>query len=73
MFCRLPKPRTRSAVTNSWENKTASTLPSDAGEQRKLAVRLGYESLDAFREKYVDARESVHALYNQRVKSAAVS
>jgi len=54
-----------------WENKTASTLPSDAGEQRKFAVRLGYESLDAFREKYVEARETVHALYNQRVKSAA--
>jgi len=54
-----------------WENKTASTLPSDPGEQRKLAVRLGYESLDAFREKYVEARETVHALYNQHVKSAA--
>ena len=54
-----------------WENKTASTLPSDAGEQRKFAVRLGYESLDAFREKYVEARETVHALYDQRVKSAA--
>jgi glutamate-ammonia-ligase adenylyltransferase len=54
-----------------WENKTVSTLPSDAGEQRKLAVRLGYESLDAFREKYVEARETVHALYDQRVKSAA--
>jgi glutamate-ammonia-ligase adenylyltransferase len=54
-----------------WENKTVSTLPSDPGEQRKLAVRLGYESLDAFREKYVEARETVHALYNQRVKSAA--
>jgi len=56
-----------------WENKTASTLPRDPGEQRKLAVRLGYVSLDAFREKYVEARETVHALYNQRVKSAAVS
>ena len=54
-----------------WENKTVSTLPSDAGEQRKLALRLGYESLDAFREKYVEARETVHALYNQCVKSAA--
>ena len=54
-----------------WENKTASTLPSDPGEQRKLAVRLGYDSLDAFREKYVEARDTVHALYNQRVKSAA--
>src|SRR3984893_2380539 len=51
-----------------WENQTASTLPSDAGEQRKLAVRLGYESLDAFREKYVAARETVHALYNQKIK-----
>ena len=54
-----------------WENKTVSTLPSDPGEQRKLAVRLGYESLDAFREKYLEARETIHALYNQRVKSAA--
>ena len=54
-----------------WENKTVSTLPSEPSEQRKLAVRLGCEGLDAFREQYVDARETIHALYNRLVKSAA--
>jgi glutamate-ammonia-ligase adenylyltransferase len=54
-----------------WENKTVSTLPSEPSEQRKLAVRLGCEELDAFREQYLDARETIHALYNRLVKSAA--
>src|ERR1700719_3386480 len=53
-----------------WENQTVSTLPSDAGEQRKVAVRLGYEGLDAFRRAYVDARETIHRLYDRCVRSS---
>src|SRR5947207_13841663 len=33
-------------------------------EQRKLVVRLGYDEFDAFRERYVDARGTIHAFYN---------
>jgi glutamate-ammonia-ligase adenylyltransferase len=51
-----------------WENKSVSTLPADPNEQEKLARRLGYESLDIFTKEYVDARETIHALYEQRIK-----
>ena len=53
------------AVLRRYDNKSVSVLPSDPNEQRKLAIRLGYEEFDAFREKYVDARESIHALYDR--------
>ena len=33
-------------------------------EQRKLAVHLSYDEFDAFRERCVDARETIHAFYN---------
>jgi glutamate-ammonia-ligase adenylyltransferase len=56
-----------------WENKSISTLSSDPGEQRKLAVRLGYESLDAFSEKHVDARETIHRLYEHHVGKTLAS
>ncbi|MEP7015101.1 MAG: bifunctional [glutamate--ammonia ligase]-adenylyl-L-tyrosine phosphorylase/[glutamate--ammonia-ligase] adenylyltransferase [Verrucomicrobiota bacterium] len=53
------------------ENKSVSVLPSDPEEQRRLAVRLGYGNFDALERKYVAARETIHALYNRRVKDAA--
>jgi glutamate-ammonia-ligase adenylyltransferase len=56
------------AVLRRYDNKSVSVFPSDRNEQRKLAIRLGYEEFDAFREKYVDARESIHALYDQHIK-----
>jgi [glutamine synthetase] adenylyltransferase / [glutamine synthetase]-adenylyl-L-tyrosine phosphorylase len=56
-----------------WENKPVSTLPNDPSEQRKLAVRLGYQNFDALREKYVGARATIHALFDRRVKSATTS
>ena len=46
-----------------WENKSVSTLPSDKGEQERLAVRAGAKSLDAFAQSYRDARAGVHAIY----------
>ncbi len=54
-----------------YENKSVSAISDDPSEQRKLALRLGHQDLDAFREKYVDARETIHALYNLRVKNAS--
>ena len=61
------------SVLRRYESKTASTLPSDPSEQRKLAIRLGYDSFETFRRDYVDAREAIHALYEQHIRSVAVS
>jgi [glutamine synthetase] adenylyltransferase / [glutamine synthetase]-adenylyl-L-tyrosine phosphorylase len=59
------------SVLRRFDNKSISAFPSDPNEQRKLAIRLGHHDLDAFREKYLDARETIHALYNMRVKNAS--
>ena len=50
-----------------WENKSISSLPADEMEQRKLARRLGADSLDAFARRYREARESIHAVYTHYV------
>jgi [glutamine synthetase] adenylyltransferase / [glutamine synthetase]-adenylyl-L-tyrosine phosphorylase len=54
-----------------YENKATSSLPIDAGEQRKLAIRLGYDSFENFRRDYVRARDTVHALYERKIKRRA--
>ena len=59
------------SVLRRFENRAVSALPSDPDEQRKLAIRLGYEEFDVFRERYVDARETIHALYERRVRGAS--
>src|SRR5437867_2416421 len=43
------------AVLRRYDNKSVSVFPSDPNEQRKLAIRLGYEEFDVFRERNVDA------------------
>jgi len=45
-----------------WENKSVSSLPGEEVEQRKLARRVGADSLDAFATRYREARESIHAI-----------
>jgi glutamate-ammonia-ligase adenylyltransferase len=59
------------AVLRRYDNKSVSVFPSDPNEQPKLAIRLGYEEFDVFRERYVDARESIHALYDRHIKNAS--
>jgi glutamate-ammonia-ligase adenylyltransferase len=54
-----------------YENKAVSSLPTDSTEQRKLAVRLGFNVFERFNSDYVDARANVHALYQRKIKSAA--
>jgi [glutamine synthetase] adenylyltransferase / [glutamine synthetase]-adenylyl-L-tyrosine phosphorylase len=54
-----------------YENKGVSVISDNPTEQRKLAVRVGCPDLDGFRAKYVDARESIHALYNRHIKNAS--
>jgi glutamate-ammonia-ligase adenylyltransferase len=58
------------SVLRRFENRAVSALPSGPDEQRKLAIRLGNEEFDVFRERYVDARETIHALYERRVRGA---
>jgi glutamate-ammonia-ligase adenylyltransferase len=56
------------SVLRRYDNRSVSALPGDAGEQRKLAIRLGYYDIEAFRQKYGDARETIHAFYRRHVK-----
>ena len=55
------------SVLRRYENKTVSALPSDSSEQRKLAIRLGDYGFEAFRETYVAARDTIHAVYERQV------
>jgi [glutamine synthetase] adenylyltransferase / [glutamine synthetase]-adenylyl-L-tyrosine phosphorylase len=54
-----------------YENKAVSSFPIDPSEQRKLAIRLGYDSFENFRRDYVEARDTVHALYERKIKRRA--
>ena len=50
-----------------YENKTVSSLPNAPSAQQRLAIRLGYHNLETFRRNYIDARESIHTLYERHV------
>ena len=54
-----------------YENKGVSVISDNPSEQRKLAVRVGCPDLDGFRAKYVDARDSIHTLYNLHINNAS--
>ena len=54
-----------------YENKAVSSFPSDPSEQQRLAVRLGYDRFENFRRDYVDARGTIHALYERKIKASA--
>ncbi|HEY4256533.1 MAG TPA: bifunctional [glutamate--ammonia ligase]-adenylyl-L-tyrosine phosphorylase/[glutamate--ammonia-ligase] adenylyltransferase [Candidatus Udaeobacter sp.] len=55
-----------------YENKTVTALPRDAGEQRKVSVRVGYDDFEAFRRDYLDAREAIHALYEEHIRNKSL-
>jgi glutamate-ammonia-ligase adenylyltransferase len=57
------------SVLRRYENRAVSALPTDAEEQRRFAVRLGYHQLEDFRRDYLHAREAIHALYARYVKA----
>jgi glutamate-ammonia-ligase adenylyltransferase len=54
-------------VLRRYDNRGVSGLPSDPDEQRKFAIRLGYDEFGAFRRDYLDARNAIHALYQQHI------
>src|SRR6266496_4021766 len=53
-----------------YDNRGVSGLPSDPDEQRKFAIRLGYDEFGAFHRDYLDARNAIHAFYQQYITSA---
>ena len=55
------------SVLRRFENKAVSAVPSDPHEQQKLAARLGCDAFESFRHGYVDARDTIHALYERRI------
>ncbi len=55
------------SVLRRHENKSVSAFSSDPDEQRKLAIRLGYDTFETFRRDYVDARDKIHEVYLRHV------
>jgi glutamate-ammonia-ligase adenylyltransferase len=51
-----------------WENKSVSTLPASEMEQRKLASRVGADSIESFGRQYRAARESIHEIYSRYLR-----
>jgi glutamate-ammonia-ligase adenylyltransferase len=60
--------RSIESVLRRWENKSVSTLPADKTEQSKLALRVGAKSLDAFAQRYREARMTIHAIYSRYLR-----
>ena len=54
-----------------FENKNVSLLPAPADERDKLANRLDYREADLFEKDYRASRETIHDLYQRRIKSKA--
>ena len=54
-------------VLRRYDNRSISMLPSDPDEQRKFAIRLGYNEFDGFSRDYRDARQAIHALYQRQI------
>jgi [glutamine synthetase] adenylyltransferase / [glutamine synthetase]-adenylyl-L-tyrosine phosphorylase len=57
-------------VLRRYDNRSVSTLPCDPDEQRKFAIRLGYDDFDVFRRDYLTAREAIHAFYQRLIMPA---
>jgi glutamine synthetase adenylyltransferase len=60
--------RSVESVLRRWENKSVSKLPADKGEQSKLAFRVGAKSLDAFAQRYREARTAIHVIYSRYLR-----
>src|SRR5207237_236028 len=50
-------------VLRRWRNTSASSLPPDPIEQRKLAIRMGFKGHEHWQEGYERARGEIHAIY----------
>src|SRR5438093_4171661 len=52
-------------VLRRWRNTSASSLPPDPIEQRKLAVRMGFKDRESWQQAYERARADIHAIYGK--------
>ncbi|PYM01095.1 MAG: hypothetical protein DMF19_07365, partial [Verrucomicrobia bacterium] len=52
-------------VLRRWRNTSASSLPPDPIEQRKLAVRMGFKDRESWQQAYERARANIHAIYGK--------
>jgi glutamate-ammonia-ligase adenylyltransferase len=50
------------AVLRRAENSSVSTLPPEELEQRRLAIRTGFENRQTLMERYIEARETIHGI-----------
>jgi [glutamine synthetase] adenylyltransferase / [glutamine synthetase]-adenylyl-L-tyrosine phosphorylase len=57
-------------VLRRYDNRSVSTLPTDPDEQRKFAIRLGCNDFDSFSRDYLEARQTIHALYQRQITTA---
>ena len=55
-------------VLRRQENTTVSTLPKEAPEELRLALRLGLESVDLFRRTLENARSTIHRIYQTKTE-----
>jgi glutamate-ammonia-ligase adenylyltransferase len=49
-------------VLRRWRNTSASSLPPDPIEQRKLAIRMGFKGREDWQQAYGSARADIHAI-----------
>src|SRR5213596_1558930 len=52
-------------VLRRWRNTSASSLPPDPIEQRKLAIRMGFKDRESWQQGYERARADIHATYGK--------
>src|SRR6266700_2771120 len=52
-------------VLRRWRNTSASSLPPDPVEQRKLAIRMGFKDRESWQQGYERARADIHATYGK--------
>ena len=52
-------------VLRRWRNTSASSLPADPIEQRKLALRMGFKDRRKWEEEYERARADIHRIYDK--------
>ncbi|HEY4758004.1 MAG TPA: hypothetical protein VIH43_05560, partial [Chthoniobacterales bacterium] len=52
-------------VLRRWRNTSASSLPPDPLERRKLAIRMGFKDAESWLQAYERARADIHAIYRK--------
>src|SRR4051812_34359067 len=57
-------------VLRRYDNRSISTLPSDPDEQRKFAIRFGYDDFAALSHDLLESRQAIHALYQRQITPA---